>query len=218
MTLNDPYVTKHLCNLYVKYIVLPIGMTSNNIIFLCSPHYKDCLRTELGIDNSLCNPIYITTTHTRRRKTKQKLNTICVGHHYAIANKHKYDVNKTWALLQTSGGKANRTLFLCSPHYKDCLRTELGIDNSLCNPIYITTTLSKEEILDNHMSVLLLLGNFVTYGSFKVMLYECPWIKYFIQLDQCTFSTTQINILSTYITKSEVGSSFSFTEFFHGKS
>jgi hypothetical protein len=83
MTLNDPYVTKHLCNLYVKYIVLPIGMTSNNIIFLCSPHYKDCLRTELGIDNSLCNPIYI------------------------------------------------------------------------------TTTLSKEEILDNHMSVLLLLGNFI---------------------------------------------------------
>lgn len=62
MTLNDSYVTKHLCNLYVKYVVLPIGMTSNNIIFLCSPHYKDCLRTELGIDNSLCNPIYITTT------------------------------------------------------------------------------------------------------------------------------------------------------------
>ena len=33
--------------------------------------------------------------YTRRRQTKQKLNTICVGHHYAIANKHKYDVNKT---------------------------------------------------------------------------------------------------------------------------
>jgi hypothetical protein len=33
--------------------------------------------------------------YTRRRKTKQKLNTICVGHHYTIVNKHKYDVNKT---------------------------------------------------------------------------------------------------------------------------
>ena len=27
--------------------------------------------------------------YTRRRKTKQKQNTICVGHHYVYANKHK---------------------------------------------------------------------------------------------------------------------------------
>ena len=43
------------------------------------------------------------TDHTRRRKTKQKHNTICVGHHYWQANTN--NVNKTWALPQTTVGK-----------------------------------------------------------------------------------------------------------------
>jgi len=34
---------------------------------------------------------------TRRRKTKQKHNTICTGHNYAQINTH--NVNKTWVLL-----------------------------------------------------------------------------------------------------------------------
>ena len=34
---------------------------------------------------------------------EEKHNTICVGHHYAQANTN--NVNKTWALLQTTGGK-----------------------------------------------------------------------------------------------------------------
>ena len=36
-------------------------------------------------------------------KTKQKHNAICVEHHYAQANTN--NVNKTWALLQTTSGK-----------------------------------------------------------------------------------------------------------------
>ena len=40
---------------------------------------------------------------TKRRKTKHKQYTICVGHHYAQANTN--NVNKTRALLQTAGGK-----------------------------------------------------------------------------------------------------------------
>ena len=39
--------------------------------------------------------------NTRRRKTKH--NTICVGHHYAQTNTN--NLNKTWGLLQTTGGK-----------------------------------------------------------------------------------------------------------------
>jgi hypothetical protein len=35
---------------------------------------------------------------------------------------------------------------------------ELGIDNSLGNPTYTPTTLTKEEILDNHQSVLCSFG------------------------------------------------------------
>ena len=40
---------------------------------------------------------------TRRRKTKQKHNTVCVGDHYRLTNTN--NVNKTWSLLQTTGGK-----------------------------------------------------------------------------------------------------------------
>jgi hypothetical protein len=39
----------------------------------------------------------------RRRKTKQKHNTICAGYHYAETNRN--NVYKTRALLQTTGGK-----------------------------------------------------------------------------------------------------------------
>ena len=41
--------------------------------------------------------------YTRRRQTKQKHNTICVGHDYAQTNTN--NVNKTWLLLQTAGDK-----------------------------------------------------------------------------------------------------------------
>ena len=38
--------------------------------------------------------------HTRQRKTKQKHNTIHVGHHYVQTNTN--NVNKTGALIQTT--------------------------------------------------------------------------------------------------------------------
>ena len=41
----------------------------------------------------------------KRRKTKQKHNTICVEHHYAQANIN--NVNKTWAFLQRTGDNWN---------------------------------------------------------------------------------------------------------------
>ena len=48
----------------------------------------------------------------------------------------------------------NNIVFICKHHYFDCLIKELGIDNTLGNPTYTPTTLSKEEILENHKSVL----------------------------------------------------------------
>ena len=52
----------------------------------------------------------------------------------------------------------NNIVFVCISHYIDCLIKELAIDNSLGNPIYTPTTLTKEEILDNHRSVLYSFG------------------------------------------------------------
>ena len=48
----------------------------------------------------------------------------------------------------------NNIVFVCKSYYKDCLIKELGIDTLVGNPTYTPTTLTKEEILDNHRSVL----------------------------------------------------------------
>ena len=51
-----------------------------------------------GQSKDTCN-----TGNTRLRKAKQKHSTICVGHHNMQANTN--NVNKTRALLKTTGGK-----------------------------------------------------------------------------------------------------------------
>ena len=48
------------------------------------------------------NPGKLTTYGTKDEENQNK-NTICVGHHYMQANTN--NVNMTWALLQTTGGK-----------------------------------------------------------------------------------------------------------------
>jgi hypothetical protein len=52
----------------------------------------------------------------------------------------------------------NNIVFVCKSHYIDCLIKELCIDNSLGNPTYAPTTITKEEILDKHRSVLCSFG------------------------------------------------------------
>jgi hypothetical protein len=48
----------------------------------------------------------------RCRQTKQKHSTIYVGYHYVQTN--TFNVNKTWALIQTTGGKDDPNIvFLC---------------------------------------------------------------------------------------------------------
>ena len=48
----------------------------------------------------------------------------------------------------------NNLVFVCRSHYIDFLIKELGIDNLLGHPTYSQTTLKKEDIMDNHRSVL----------------------------------------------------------------
>ena len=62
--LNDPNVAKHLSLLHDKYIIVSADKTPNNIVCVCKSHYIDCLIKAFGIDNSLGNPTYISTTLT----------------------------------------------------------------------------------------------------------------------------------------------------------
>ena len=65
------------------------------------------------------------TCHTRRRKTKQKHNTICVEHHYTQTNKN--NENKIWALLQSTGGKDEPNIVFMLNYYLNWDVEEWGI-------------------------------------------------------------------------------------------
>ena len=74
-----------------------------------------------------------------------------------IIIKHPFLPHDNYVIV--SADKAsNNIVFVCKLHYVDSLIKELGIENSLGNPTYTTTTLTKEEFLDNHRHVLCSFG------------------------------------------------------------
>ena len=53
---------------------------------------------------------------------------------------------------------SNNVVFVCKKYYVECLIRELGINGTSGNPTYTATTLSKEEIIDNHKSIIASFG------------------------------------------------------------
>jgi len=51
---------------------------------------------------------------------------------------------------------SNNVVFVCKTYY-----IELGINNNTVNPTYTPTSLSKDEILSNHKSVISSFGLFI---------------------------------------------------------
>jgi hypothetical protein len=49
---------------------------------------------------------------------------------------------------------SNNIVFVCKNYYYECLLNELGITSTSGNPTYTRTNLTKDEILQNHLSVL----------------------------------------------------------------
>ena len=72
---------------------------------------------------------------------------------WALALHHLFLLHDKYVIV-SANKVPNNIVFVCKSHYIDCLIKELGIDNSLGNPTYTSTTLAKEEIQDNHRSVL----------------------------------------------------------------
>ena len=90
----------------------------------------------------------------------------------------------------------SKCIVLCKSHYTDCLIKELGIDNSLVNPPYTPTALKKEEILDNHKSVLCSFG-ISTRWQTESTVSHCTGI-----LKKCPFKQRYIAVSSKYSPKS----------------
>jgi hypothetical protein len=76
---------------------------------------------------------------------------------YPNVAKHLFLPHDKYVIVSADKAPDN-IVCVCKSHYIDCLIKELGIDNSLGNPTYAPTTLTKEEILDNHRSVLCSFG------------------------------------------------------------
>jgi hypothetical protein len=76
---------------------------------------------------------------------------------------------------------------VCRSHYIDCLIKELGFDNLLGNTTHTPTTLMKEEILNNHRSVL-----FSFRISTKDEELDLPSPYWILKLHKCPFKQRYI--------------------------
>jgi hypothetical protein len=90
----------------------------------------------------------------------------------------------------------NNLVFVCRSHYIDFLIKELGIDNLLGHPTYSQTTLKKEDIMDNHRSVLCSFG--ISTKDEELDLPSLYWIP---KLHKCPFKQHYIAGSAKYSTK-----------------
>jgi hypothetical protein len=81
----------------------------------------------------------------------------------------------------------NNNVCVCKSHYIDYLIKELGIDTLVGNPTYTPTTHTKEEILDNHKSVLYSFG--ISTKDEELDLPSLYWIP---KLHNCPFKQRYI--------------------------
>jgi hypothetical protein len=57
-------------------------------------------------------------------------------------------------VLVTADKASNNIVFVCKNYYYECLSNELGFTSTSGNTTYTPTNLTKDEILQNHLSVL----------------------------------------------------------------
>ena len=57
-------------------------------------------------------------------------------------------------VLVSADKASNNIVFVCKSHYYTCLLNELEFTSTLGNPTYTPSDLNKDEILQNHLSVL----------------------------------------------------------------
>ena len=99
----------------------------------------------------------------------------------------------------------NNIVCVRKSQYVDCLIKELVIDNSPGNPGYTPTIRTKEEILNNHMSVLCSFGISTKEEELDLpslywipKLYKCPFKQHYIS-GSAKCSTKPLSTLLTCI-------------------
>ena len=101
--------------------------------------------------------------------------------------KHLFLLHNKYVIVSVNKAP-NNIVFVCQSHYVDCLIKALGIDISFDNPTYTPTTHTKEEILDNHRSVIYSFG--IPTKDEELDLQSLYWIP---KLHTCPFKQTYID-------------------------
>jgi len=82
---------------------------------------------------------------------------------------------------------SNNIVFVCKTYYIDGLVKELGINNNTGNPTYTPTSLSKDDILSNHKSVISSFGL-----SIKDDYVDLPSLYWIPKLHKCPYKERYI--------------------------
>ena len=99
----------------------------------------------------------------------------------------------------------NNVVFICKKYYIDCLLKELDISGSSKNTTYTPTSLSKQEIINNQISVLTSFGINIKKEDHELpsiywlpKLHKIPYKqRYIAGSDKC--STKELSVLLTKI-------------------
>jgi len=92
---------------------------------------------------------------------------------------------------------SNNIVFVCKTYYIDCLVKELGINNDTDSPTYTPTSLSKNEFLSNHKSVISSFGL-----SIKDDCVDLPCLYWIPKLHKCPYKEKYSAGSATWCTKS----------------
>ena len=114
---------KKAMSVYIKTFVYLIQMSQLRLLQIIAREYRR--GNQNGQSRETANIEY-----TRGRKSKQKHNVICVGHHYAQTNTN--NVNKTRALLQIN------------THYRNCKGDVILVTNYIGAEIRTTVNIRKK--------------------------------------------------------------------------
>jgi hypothetical protein len=113
-----------------------------------------------------------------KRQTKQKHNTIYVGHHYAQANTN--NINKTWTLLQITGGKDKPNIvFFNAEIAREVIATKIIRSSSQsCSPLRNIHISNDNRSFTFYIEVFFTLRKQETDQTIRTLLAWTPSVKF----------------------------------------
>jgi hypothetical protein len=108
---------------------------------------------------------------------------------------------------------SNNIVFVCKAHSYHCIIKELGINSTISNSTYTPTAFSKDEILQNHASVL----NTLNIPGHVDDDYELPYFYWFPKLHKTPYKQRIIAVSKKMFYKTSVDTPYKNTNCCEGE-